>query len=86
MCDERDQTIQDRLRGFCGEDCDGQLMEDAADEIDRLAARIETITDGVRYWSYCTDTGMRAGCPEKVEDLCDFFMSLHITPYSLRKK
>lgn len=76
----------DNPSGCIDEEKSDKLMGLAADEIDRLERQIETITKGVDYWSYCTDLGMRDSCPEKVEELCDFFLSLHITPYSLRKR
>lgn len=51
-----------------------------------LEQKMAETREGVNYWSYCTDAGMRKLCPEKVEDLCDFMMSLGIAPYSMRKK
>lgn len=46
-----------------------------------LQAEIERITEGVRYWSYCMNEGMRIKCPEKSKDLYDFLISLKIEPY-----
>lgn len=49
-----------------------------------LERKLRDTRQGVNYWSYCTDSGMRRECPEKVDELCDFLMSLGIAPYSMR--
>jgi len=46
----------------------------------------ERLAEQVRYWAYCTDVGMRETCPEKVDELCKFFLSLGIAPYSMRSR
>lgn len=50
-----------------------------------LEQKMAETREGVRNWSYCMDSGMRKECPEKVEELCDFLMSLGIAPYSMRR-
>jgi hypothetical protein len=50
-----------------------------------LERKICELREGVRFWSYCTDRGMMRECPEKVEELGDFMMSLGIAPYSVRR-
>lgn len=52
----------------------------------RSIKELDRRKEGIRYWSYCMDVGMREMCPEKVEELCDFLMSLGIAPYSMRRK
>lgn len=72
-----EQTIQQRLRGYCGEDCDGQLLEDAADEINRLRtenawmkAQLQSHSlhmDGTSGWRWRGGwplTSVRAGDPD----------------------
>lgn len=60
-------TVVEKLAKLCE-------REDLKKEIDRLL-------DGIRYWSYCMSEGMRATCPEKVEELMDFLISCKIAPY-----
>jgi hypothetical protein len=50
-----------------------------------LERKLSELRDGVQFWSYCTDSGMRREAPEKVDELCDFLMSLGIAPYSMRR-
>lgn len=50
-----------------------------------LEKKVAELRDGVSFWSYCTDSGMRRECPERVDELCDFLMSLGIAPYSMRR-
>ena len=56
------------------------------DLINELQSENERMLDGIRYWSYCMDSGMRRECPEKVDELADFLVSLHIAPYHIRNK
>lgn len=44
-------------------------------------ARLAAIREQVQYWSYCTSEGMRATCPEKVDELADFMIDLKIAPW-----
>ena len=68
----------ERLRvQSCTGDCDGGLISDAADELER-------IIKGVQYWSYCMDQGMMKTCPENVSELHGFLESLGIEPYHVR--
>lgn len=50
-----------------------------------LERKLAELRDGVQFWSYCTDAGMRHECPERVDELCDFLLSLGIAPYSMRR-
>lgn len=53
--------------------------------IEALEAEVKRLKEGIRDWSYCVDYGMRAECPEKVEELADFLLSVGVAPYSLPK-
>lgn len=64
----------------------GPVVQRLCQHFKALLAENERIREGVRYWSYCMNAGMRKECPEKVEELMDFLISLHIAPYSTRKK
>ena len=65
---------------FHAERRDKQLAA-ARQRIETLEAENSRLIDGVRYWSYCMSQGMRAECPEKVEQLMDFLISCKIAPY-----
>jgi hypothetical protein len=53
-------------------------------EIERLKEELAKLRDNVSYWSYCMSQGMRAECPEKVQELADFLIGLKIAPYYVR--
>jgi hypothetical protein len=61
-----------------------QQLAAAQAENERLRGELTRVADGVRYWCYCMSEGMRATCPEKVEELTDFLISLKIAPYYVR--
>jgi len=67
------------LRYNWGHACTGETWEMF------LEKKLSELREGVRFWSYCMDQGMRQECPEKVEELGDFLMSLGIAPYSMRR-
>ena len=53
--------------------------------VKELESENERIREGVRFWSYCTVVGTRKACPEKIEELVDFLVSLGIPPYSTKR-
>ena len=84
------QMIADATRarqGYAdaGHDCAFHVLA-LTSEVERLEKEAKRLREGVCYWSYCMDVGMRETCPEKVDELCDFLMSLNIAPYSMRAK
>jgi len=67
------------LRQQWGESCDGSTWEKF------LERKLAAAREGLHYWSYCTDIGMRQSCPEKIEELSDLMISFGIAPYSMRR-
>jgi hypothetical protein len=53
-------------------------------ERDTFEIELRRVRNGVDYWSYCMSEGMRKTCPEKVDELMDFLISLKIAPYYVR--
>jgi len=64
----------------------GRWLYDQFEEMRRLRVNIDWLRDQFRYWSYCTSKGMLETCPEKVEELADFLISLKIAPYYIRNR
>jgi hypothetical protein len=60
-------------------------LVEAVKERDKLAAfkaYSERLREIIRYWSYCTYTGMRRECPEKESEFLEVFRELGIQPYA----
>lgn len=63
---------------------EGSSTEDLKKKIDGLQDQIAVLVRNIREWACCTDIGMRAHCPERVEELATFLISNGIAPYSLK--
>ena len=79
-CERCGGKYVEQFRYNWGSKCDGTSYEQA------LEAEVQRLRDGIEFWSYCMDQGMKATCPESVEELSDFLMSCNIAPYSMRNR
>lgn len=50
------------------------------DEIGVMQRERNRLREAIRYWSYCTTSGMVANCPEKRGELSELFIELGVTP------
>lgn len=64
-----------------GRTCDKHPMRKIETDRDELAKRLATLTEAIRYWSYCTWSGIRKECPELQNEFRDLCKSLGISPY-----
>ena len=51
-----------------------------------LEKKLAEAREGIRFWAYCTDQGMRDTCPERVEELMACLLSFNVAPYSMRAR
>ena len=49
--------------------------------LEEVQAERDKMREGIRYWSYCTNYGMRRLCPEKSKEFTKFMDELSIAPY-----
>lgn len=61
----------------------------SAEELAGLYAaekKLAEAREGITFWSYCMNQGMRKTCPEREEELMAFLTSFNVAPYSMRAR
>jgi hypothetical protein len=94
-----DMTPEERAaecsRGVCGrqyalDDAPAFEMILAGAIADAIRAAVEAererLKEIVRYWSYCTWSGIQRECPEKANEFADVCRELGISPYGSESK
>jgi hypothetical protein len=68
--------------GWCEMDTLYPAWRDEVNELAALRTERDKLREFIRYWSYCTHSGMRRECPEKESEFLDACRELGIQPYA----
>lgn len=68
------------LRDLCQRQT--EAMAELREELAGVRAERDRYREAIRYWSYCTYSGMRRECPEKEFELREVYSGFDIQPYA----